>query len=79
MEVVMKARQPFFLLLLCLLLVSLLCSCGQSDVQQEAPPVADSDGEEIMYSEILGSQPPRGFRKKPQETSLSALTVISTM
>ena len=45
----MKARQPFFLLLLCLLLVSLLCSCGQSDVQQEAPPVADSDGEEIMY------------------------------
>lgn len=45
----MKIRQPFFLPLLCLLLASLLCSCGQSDPQQEAPHNGEDSGEEIMY------------------------------
>ena len=48
-EVNMKARQPLFLPLLCLLLISLLCSCGQSDTQQKAPRDGEDDGEEIMY------------------------------
>ena len=45
----MKNRQLFFLPLLCMVIIGLLCSCGQPDTRHEAPSDGDDGGGEIMY------------------------------